>query len=59
MNEVGKGPLDHCQSVSNTCQNRCFEDKQTGRVAEANWVKVVQILRQFNAYPSIDEQKKN
>lgn len=59
MNEVVGGSLDFCQVRSNSCQKHCLEDKRTSQVAEANWAKVVKVLRQFNTYPTNDDEKKN
>ena len=59
MNEVVGGSLDFCQVKSNSCQKHCFEDKRTSQNAEANWGRVVKVLRQFNTYPTSDDEKKN
>lgn len=59
MNEVVGGSLDFCQLKSNSCQKHCFEDKRTSQNAEANWARVVKVLRQFNTYPNNDDEKKN
>jgi hypothetical protein len=57
MNEVVTGSIDYCDNMSKKCEAICFNDKRTGRVAEANWSKVVEILRQFNSYSSTDDEK--
>lgn len=57
MNEVVSGSLDYCDNMSKKCETICFNDKRTSRVAETNWAKVVQILRQFNSFSSTDDTK--
>jgi transposase len=57
MNEVVSGSLDYCDNMSKKCETNCFNDKRTSRVAEANWAKVVKILRQFNSYASTDDEQ--
>jgi len=59
MNGVVKGSLDLCQKKSNKCEKRCFNDKRTGRIAEANWAKVVKILQQFNTLSTIEDKKQD
>ncbi|UJR10423.1 hypothetical protein I4U23_014627 [Adineta vaga] len=60
MNNVVDGSIDFCQEKSSQCEKRCFHDKRTSRIAEANWAKVVQILQQFHSYtPSQDGAKKD
>jgi len=59
MNEVLNSSFDVCQEQSNKCEKRCFSDKRTSRIAEANWAKVVKVLRQFNSYLPANEQKNN
>ncbi|CAF1352958.1 unnamed protein product [Adineta steineri] len=59
MNQVVGGALDFCENMSNKCEATCLSDKRTGRIAVANWPKVVTILQQFN--PNLatnDEQKR-
>jgi predicted transglutaminase-like cysteine proteinase len=59
MNEVVDGSVDLCQKKSNHCEKRCFTDKRTARIAEANWFKVVKVLQQFNSMSMIEEKKQN
>ncbi|CAF4098610.1 unnamed protein product [Rotaria socialis] len=59
MNQVITGSIDYCEKLSKKCETTCFNDKRTGRIAEANWEKVVKILRQFNSYSPVDNQKKH
>jgi hypothetical protein len=59
MNQVVTGSLDYCENMSKTCETICLNDKRTSRVAEANWEKVVKILRQFNSYSSSVDTKKH
>jgi len=59
MTEVLKASLDYCQTLSDKCQTRCLNDKRTSRIAEANWTKVVKILRQFNANTPTDDNDNN
>jgi hypothetical protein len=59
MNEVLNGSLDDCQEKSEKCEKRCFNDKRTSRIAEANWAKVVKVLQQFNPYSPTNVEKKN
>jgi len=49
MNEVVNGSLDYCENLSKKCETHCLNDKRTGRIAEANWGKVVDVLRQFKS----------
>jgi len=55
MNQVLKGSLNYCENLSKKCEKICLTDKRTSRIAEANWEKVVQILRQFG--PANEDQK--
>jgi predicted transglutaminase-like cysteine proteinase len=57
MNDVLTGSLDLCQEKSVKCEKRCFNDKRTSRIAQANWAKVVKILQQFNSFSTIEEKK--
>jgi predicted transglutaminase-like cysteine proteinase len=59
MNQVVSGSIDYCDQMSKTCETDCLNDKRTSRVAEANWEKVVKILRQFNTYSSSTDDQKN
>ncbi|CAF2380867.1 unnamed protein product [Rotaria sp. Silwood2] len=59
MNQVITGPLDYCQNLSKKCETTCLNDKRTSRIAEENWGKVVEILRQFYSYSPIDDEKKH
>ncbi len=45
--------------MSNKCETNCSNDKRTSRIAEANWGKVVEILRQFNPNSPTNRQKKH
>ncbi|CAF1538354.1 unnamed protein product, partial [Didymodactylos carnosus] len=53
INEVLDGSVDLCQKLSDKCQKRCLKDKHIGKVAEANWPKVVKILGQFKELESM------
>ncbi|CAF0848389.1 unnamed protein product [Adineta ricciae] len=58
MSSAVDGSLDLCQEKSSECEQSCFHDKRTSRIAEANWAKVVKILQQFhNHAPSQDVEK--
>ncbi|CAM4761207.1 unnamed protein product [Rotaria magnacalcarata] len=59
MNQVVTGSIDYCEKLSKKCETDCYNDKRTGRIAEVNWGKVVKILRQFNSYSPVDNQKKH
>jgi hypothetical protein len=59
MTEHSNGSLELCQNQSNKCEERCFNDKRTGRIAAANWAKVVKVLQQYNSYSNTNEDKKN
>jgi len=59
MNQVVSGSLDYCENMSKKCETNCSNDKRTSRIAEANWEKVVQILRQFNPNSATDNEKKH
>ncbi len=59
MTAVFNGSLDVCQEKSQKCEKRCFNDKRTSRIAEANWAKVVKVLQQFNTFSTIEEKKQN
>jgi len=49
MSEMLNGSLELCQEQSNKCEKRCFNDKRTSRIAEANWAKVVKVLQNYNS----------
>jgi len=59
MTDVVNGSLDLCQKTSNICEKRCFNDKRTSRIAQANWAKVVKVLQQFNTFSTTEEKKQN
>jgi predicted transglutaminase-like cysteine proteinase len=59
MNQVVDGSLDYCENMSKKCETNCSNDKRTSRIAEANWGKVVEILRQFNTHSPIDNENKH
>ena len=47
--------IEYCYGMSDKCQQRCLHDKRTGHIAAMNWAKVVQVLNQFNSYPSVKQ----
>ncbi len=57
IKQVSNDALDQCQDQSIKCENRCFNDKRTSRIAEANWAKVVQVLHRYNTLSSIEKKK--
>ena len=52
------GSVDFCEDLTKSCETKCSQDKRTSRIAEANWPKVVNILRQYRAHSPADEEKK-
>jgi hypothetical protein len=59
MSNVLNGSPDYCQEESSKCEKRCFNDKRTSQIAEANWAIVVKILKQFDSHSPTIEEKKN
>ncbi len=59
MTEMLDSSFDLCQEQSHKCEKRCFTDKRTSRIAEANWAKVVEILQKYNSHSPTNEDKKN
>jgi hypothetical protein len=57
IKEVSNESLDLCQKKSVECEKRCFNDKRTSRIAEANWAKVVKVLHRYNTLSSIEEKQ--
>lgn len=57
MTDVNHSSLELCQEKSVKCEQRCFNDKRTSRIAEANWLKVVKILQQFHNFSALEEKK--
>lgn len=49
------GSLDFCQSQTDQCQEHCLNDKRTGRIAEANWAQVVEILHRYKMPSDTDK----
>jgi hypothetical protein len=57
MSNVLNGSPDYCQQESSKCEKRCFNDKRTSQIAEANWATVVKILKQFNSHSPTDSRR--
>lgn len=59
LHQVATSSIDYCNNKSKRCEENCLNDKRTSRVAEANWWKVVEILREYRSLPSMDAEEKH
>lgn len=59
LNQAASSSTDYCMNKSKKCERTCLNDKRSSRVAEANWWKVVEILREYRSLPSMDVEQKH
>jgi hypothetical protein len=48
LDHVTDDSINYCQNMLNECQPRCWNDKRTRRIAEANWPMVAKSLPYFD-----------
>jgi len=59
IKEASNNSVDVCEEKSARCEKRCFNDKRTSRIAEANWAQVVKVLHRYDTLSALEENQHN